>query len=106
MSAFAKFGVAVGAAALGAAMYRPKRDPKGNMSSVEGKTVLVTGASQGLGKLFATKAVEGKAGLVILWDVDQKGLTKTCEELRSKGGKVCGLPTPQNNMLEGVEDGS
>lgn len=146
MSALAKFAVGVGAAALGAAMYRPKRDPKGNMTSVEGKTVLVTGASQvgfartlfrvsshphiflqhlvsggrepptqlpalhpellnfasqGLGKIFANKAVDGRAGHVILWDVDQNGLTKTCDELRLKGGKVRGqLSTPRNKMLQ------
>jgi hypothetical protein len=88
MSALARFGIVVGTAALGISMYRPKREPRGKMETVAGKTVLVTGAAQGLGRLFATKAVDEKAGHVILWDVDRKGLTKTKEDLTNRGGKV------------------
>lgn len=55
------------------------------MKSVAGKIVLVTGAAMGLGKLFATKAVEQEAAHVILWDVDESALKDTAAELEAHG---------------------
>ena len=56
--------------------------------SVEGKTVLVTGAAMGMGKIYAQKAVAEKAGRVVLWDVNEVGLQKTAQELKDVGGNV------------------
>jgi short-subunit dehydrogenase len=58
------------------------------MKSVEGKTVLVTGAAMGLGKLFATTAVKEKAAHVVLWDVNESALKDTAVELEEMGGTV------------------
>ena len=58
------------------------------MKSVEGKTVLVTGGAMGLGKLFATKAVEQNAAAVVLWDVNEVALKETAAELEALGGTV------------------
>lgn len=58
------------------------------MKSVAGKTVLVTGAAQGLGKLFAERAVKEKAAHVVLWDVNDVKLKDTAAELEAAGGTV------------------
>ncbi|SHG11933.1 Short-chain dehydrogenase [Jatrophihabitans endophyticus] len=58
------------------------------MKSVAGKNVLVTGAAQGLGKLFATRAVEENAAAVVLWDVNEAKLKETAVELEAAGGTV------------------
>ncbi len=58
------------------------------MRSVAGKTVLVTGAAKGLGRLFARRAVEESAAVVVLWDVDEVGLKETAHELEALGGRV------------------
>ena len=58
------------------------------MKSVQGKIVLVTGSAQGLGKLFATRAVAEKAAAVVLWDVNEGGLKDTAAELEAAGGTV------------------
>ncbi len=60
------------------------------MKSVEGKTVLITGAAMGLGKLFAARAVEDGAASVVLWDVNEDALNETLEELAAAGGTVHG----------------
>lgn len=56
------------------------------MKSVQGKTVLVTGAAMGLGRLFAERAIAEKASKVVLWDVNEPALDKTLDEL--SGGEV------------------
>jgi short-subunit dehydrogenase len=58
------------------------------MKSVEGKTVLITGAAMGLGKLFAQRGVAEEASAVILWDVNETALEETAEELRAGGAQV------------------
>ncbi len=58
------------------------------MKSVQGKTVLVTGAAMGLGKLFATKAVTEGAAAVVLWDINEAALVETVEELQAAGGNI------------------
>ncbi|MCU0279408.1 MAG: SDR family NAD(P)-dependent oxidoreductase [Candidatus Nanopelagicales bacterium] len=60
------------------------------MKSVAGKTVLVTGAAMGLGKLFAARAVEEGAAAVVLWDINEQALNETLEELAAAGGTVSG----------------
>ena len=44
------------------------------MKSVAGKTVLVTGAARGMGRLFVERAIAERARRVILWDVDEAAL--------------------------------
>ncbi|HQR78917.1 MAG TPA: SDR family NAD(P)-dependent oxidoreductase [Actinomycetota bacterium] len=58
------------------------------MKSVEGKVVLVTGGAMGLGKLFATKAVDEHAACVVLWDVNEAALVETVGELQARGGNI------------------
>jgi len=58
------------------------------MKSVAGKTVLVTGAAMGLGKLFATRAVDEGAATVVLWDINESALKDTAAELEAAGGDI------------------
>ncbi len=58
------------------------------MQSVFGKTVLVTGAAMGMGKLFAQLAVDEQAAAVVVWDINEAALNATAQELRARGGKV------------------
>jgi len=44
----------------------------------------------GLGKLFATRAVEEGAAAVVLWDINEQALNETLEELAAAGGTVSG----------------
>ncbi|MGN6605654.1 MAG: SDR family NAD(P)-dependent oxidoreductase [Jatrophihabitans sp.] len=55
------------------------------MKTVAGKTVLVTGGAQGLGKLFATRAVQEGATAVVLWDINEATLKETATELEALG---------------------
>ena len=55
------------------------------MKTVAGKTVLVTGAAMGLGKLFAQKAVGENAAAVVLWDINEGALKDTAAELDEAG---------------------
>ena len=57
------------------------------MKTVKNKTVLITGAAMGMGKMYAERSVE-EGAKVILWDINEKGLKKTAKELKAKGGKV------------------
>ncbi len=58
------------------------------MKTVEGKTVLITGAAMGLGKLFAQRAVADGAAAVVLWDINQQELERTSDELAQAGGTI------------------
>src|SRR3954452_18825447 len=58
------------------------------MKSVAGKTVLVTGAAMGLGKLFARTAVKEQAAAVVLWDINESALKDTAAELEAEGGTI------------------
>ena len=58
------------------------------MKNVAGKNVLVTGAAMGLGKLFATTAVNEGAANVVLWDINEGALKDTAAELEAAGGTV------------------
>ncbi len=58
------------------------------MQSVSGKTVLITGAAMGMGKLYAQLAVEENAAAVVLWDINEAALKETVRELAAIGGKV------------------
>jgi all-trans-retinol dehydrogenase (NAD+) len=51
------------------------------MRSVTGKSVLVTGAAMGMGRLFAERAIAEQAAAVVLWDVNESALKSTVAEL-------------------------
>ncbi|OQW91159.1 MAG: hypothetical protein BWK79_17635 [Beggiatoa sp. IS2] len=57
------------------------------MKTVAGKTILITGGAMGIGKMLARKSIE-EHGRVILWDINEKSLRDTAEELRADGGEV------------------
>ena len=53
-----------------------------------GKTVLVTGAAMGMGKLYALKAVQENAKRLILWDINEEKLKETARELEGRGSEI------------------
>ena len=58
------------------------------MQSVAGKTLLITGAAMGMGRLYAELAVAEGARAVVLWDINEKALNETVVALRAKGDTV------------------
>jgi len=58
------------------------------MENIAGKTILITGAAMGMGRLYAQLAVSEQARAVVLWDINAAELEKTATELRAKGGKI------------------
>ncbi|MFJ5105506.1 MULTISPECIES: SDR family NAD(P)-dependent oxidoreductase [unclassified Glutamicibacter] len=58
------------------------------LQSVAGLHVLVTGAAQGMGLLFARQACLEGAARVVIWDIDAAKLDAAAEELRQLGGTV------------------
>jgi len=60
------------------------------MNDLEGKTALVTGAAQGIGKAIAEYlALHG--AYVYVADINKDDAEKTCEEIRGQGGKAQAL---------------
>ena len=57
------------------------------MTDFNNKTVLITGAAHGIGKLIAQKSAALGARLVIC-DVNKEGLNETAEEIRKTGTTV------------------
>ena len=53
------------------------------MKSVAGKTVLVTGAAMGMGRLFVERAIAEHAAAVLLWDDNAEALAQTLAELEA-----------------------
>lgn len=60
------------------------------MKSVKGKSVLVTGAAMGMGRMFAERAIAEGASAVVLWDVDEAALDDTLAELDCGSSEVDG----------------
>lgn len=60
------------------------------MKSVKGKSVLVTGAAMGMGRLFAERAIAEEASAVVLWDVNEPALNDTLAELDDGPTEVSG----------------
>lgn len=54
------------------------------MTKIAGKTVLITGAAQGIGRLLAECCREHGAQRLVLWDVNQKTLDETVDTLRAQ----------------------
>ncbi len=73
------------------------------MQSVSGKSVLITGAAMGMGKLYAELAVREGARMVMLWDINDKALSATASELRALGGNVL-TQVVDVSRLEAIEE--
>jgi short-subunit dehydrogenase len=58
------------------------------MSEIKGKSVLITGAAMGIGKLMAERCAQEGAATLLLWDINETTLNLAAEELRRKGPKV------------------
>ncbi len=52
---------------------------------IQGKTVLITGACSGIGKIMARRCLEAGAKQVIIWDINEAAIAATVEELSAKG---------------------
>lgn len=52
------------------------------------KTVLITGAARGLGRLLAERSIAEGAGRLVLWDVDEATLSEAAADLRERGARV------------------
>lgn len=56
--------------------------------TVQGRTILITGAASGMGRLYAERAVRERAAAVVLWDVDAEALHATADSLAGSGPAV------------------
>ncbi len=56
--------------------------------TVHGRTVLITGAARGMGRLYAERAVREGAAAVVLWDVDGGALENAVVGLTSRASAV------------------
>ncbi|WP_394250771.1 SDR family NAD(P)-dependent oxidoreductase [Arthrobacter pityocampae] len=56
--------------------------------TVQGRTVLVTGAGMGMGRLYAERAAREGAAAVVLWDVDGRALEDVVAGLASSAASV------------------
>ena len=52
---------------------------------IQGKSVLITGACSGIGKIMARRCLEKGAKQVIIWDINEAAIAATVEELSAKG---------------------
>lgn len=57
------------------------------MYSIAGKTMLVTGGSRGMGKLFCEHGV-AEGAKIIIWATNEQTMKETAEELTRRGGEV------------------
>jgi len=57
------------------------------MLRLDGKIALITGAGSGIGKAIA-KLFASQGALVNIFDIDEKGVTQTVEEIIGAGGKA------------------
>ncbi|MEC5199421.1 all-trans-retinol dehydrogenase (NAD+) [Arthrobacter sp. PL16] len=56
--------------------------------TVLGRTVLVTGAGMGMGRLYAERAAREGAAAVVLWDIDGRALDEVVASLGSSGASL------------------
>ncbi len=82
-------------------------DPSTSLFSLEGKTALVTGASSGLGRRFATCLSDAGANVILAARRTDK-LDALAEDLRSKGGTAIAVAmdvTDQSSIETAVKTG-
>ena len=56
---------------------------------IHGKTVLITGACSGIGKIMARRCLDMGAAQLIIWDINEEAIASTVAELSARG-KVFG----------------
>jgi all-trans-retinol dehydrogenase (NAD+) len=61
------------------------------MAALGGRTVLVTGAASGLGRLLA-RTMAARGARLVLWDVDARGLEEARAEVAAAGKPVAAIP--------------
>ncbi|WP_343747276.1 SDR family oxidoreductase [Fluviicola sp.] len=71
------------------------------MSSLTGKTVLITGGASGIGKIMSRLSLERKAK-VIIWDIDQAKIQETLESLNHLG-VISGFQTDLSNWEQTLQ---
>lgn len=54
------------------------------LASVQSLTVLITGAAQGMGEIFARRAAQEGAKRLILWDINEPLLQRLTDQLRDR----------------------
>ena len=65
--------------------------------NITNKTVLITGASSGIGSAIAKAMVQAGATQVLLLAYDEEGLKKVATEIEMRGGKTCIYPVDLSN---------
>nr|XP_050860196.1 estradiol 17-beta-dehydrogenase 11-like [Vespula vulgaris] len=60
---------------------------KYQMKNISGEIALVTGGAGGLGRALALNLVKHNA-IIVIWDIDQKGIDETMKLIRAAGG-IC-----------------
>jgi NAD(P)-dependent dehydrogenase (short-subunit alcohol dehydrogenase family) len=68
--------------------------------SLEGKTILVTGAGVRLGRHIAVTLAKAGAGIVVHYNTSATDAEETASEIRSRGGKVTLLQADLSNPRE------
>lgn len=63
--------------------YRP-------MTNIKGKTVILTGASRGIGALIACELAKKQAKVICI-SRSQEGLERICAEIDNLGGRSMGI---------------
>ncbi|NNE68861.1 MAG: SDR family NAD(P)-dependent oxidoreductase, partial [Rhodothermales bacterium] len=58
------------------------------MSSISGKTALITGGASGIGLGMAKAMLARGAARVVLWDINADALKQATDELTAAGGHV------------------
>lgn len=53
-----------------------------------GKTVLITGAGMGMGRLYALRAAQEGAAQLVLWDINEQNIESVAAEVRAFGAQA------------------
>lgn len=69
------------------------------MTNIQGKNVLLTGASRGLGVYIARSLVKESANIICVAR-SQSGLDQTCAEIQALGGNCTGFAADISNLQE------
>jgi all-trans-retinol dehydrogenase (NAD+) len=52
---------------------------------LKNKKLLITGGASGIGKIMARKSLERGVSHLVIWDINEEGLSKTKEEFSKFG---------------------
>jgi short-subunit dehydrogenase len=69
------------------------------MTTLTGKTVLLTGASRGLG-VYIARALAKEQATVVCVSRSQSGLAQTCNVVKAAGGKAIAIPFDVRNISQ------